>query len=111
MTRADLIDRLIALPNAIAEAEMALLTLEEQCRIAKEALQQVEDALLLDPERITGKNAEQRAAQLRAETGAERDQVVVAEYEVSKARLQVRFLTNEMWALKDVARLLGAADE
>jgi hypothetical protein len=52
MTREDLKARLLALPGLIAEAETAL-----RCRLAKEALQQVEDALL-EPDRISGKNAE-----------------------------------------------------
>jgi hypothetical protein len=47
MTREDLKARLLEPPGLIAEAETKLLTLEEQCRVAKDALQQVEDTLLL----------------------------------------------------------------
>ena len=65
MTRTDLAERLLELPRVIAEAERTVLAAEERRRLASEALQGVEDALLLDGERITGKNAEQRAAQLR----------------------------------------------
>lgn len=111
MTRSDLVERLLALPAAIAEAENTLLAAEERRRLASEALQGVEDALLLDGERITGKNVEQRAAQLRAETVPERERVTAAEYELSQAKIQFRFLTNEMWCLKDVVRLMAPADE
>jgi hypothetical protein len=41
MTREDLKAQLLALPGLIAEAETALLNLEERCRVAKEAQQQV----------------------------------------------------------------------
>ena len=111
MTRESLVERLLELPAAIEAAERAVLAAEEQRREAAEALQHVEDDLLLDPERITGKNAEARAAQIRVWTGEERHRVTTADYAANEARIQLRFLTNEMGVLKDVARLIAASDE
>lgn len=100
-------NRLLELPALIEAAECDVLTAEERKHQAMEALTRAEDELLIDPEKLTGKNAEIRAAQVRAETRLERDMVRASEYRVGEARIALRRLTNELSALKTLARLVS----
>lgn len=108
MNRTDLIARLIALPAEINTAEEALLLTEARRQAAADALQQVEDELLLTG--VEGKNAEQRAAAIRTETGGQRERLAACEYEVSLSKIVLRRLTTELSAFKSVARLLAGGD-
>jgi hypothetical protein len=96
--------RLLELPAAIAAAEEELLELDERRRCAQEALQAVEDALILAG--VEGKNQEQRAAAVRDQTQKERERLIACEFRVSEAKIARGRLVNELSALKAVTRLL-----
>lgn len=103
----ELVARLLELPAAIEAAEADVLTAEERRIQAEEALTRAEDGVLLTPDSLPGKNAEIRAAQLRAETKLEHDMVRACEHRVSEAKIALRRLTNELSALKTISRLLA----
>lgn len=106
----DCIRRLEALPELIAQAERDCLAAEEHKYRAAEALVRAEDELLLDPEKLTGRNSEVRAAQVRAGTELERDILRASEFRVGEARIALRRLTNELSTLKTISRLIGGAE-
>lgn len=105
MTKQDMANRLLELPGEIAEAEDEVLSANVQLVQAKEALQQKEDGLLLGNV-IDGKNAEIRAAQMRAHTENERDILSDAELNLKNAVTRLNKLKDEFRALQTVAGLL-----
>jgi hypothetical protein len=109
-TRTEIISRLLALPLEMAEAEDALIRARASLAEAKDILEGQEGALILDPETITGRNVEARAAQVREYTTAARQAVTYRQADVWEAELSLHRLQNEMSALRSVARLLAASD-
>lgn len=107
----ELVARLLELPQVIEAAEQDVLKAEERRIQAEEGVTRAEDFLLMDPERLPGKNAEVRGAQLRAETATERDMVRACEHRVSEAKIALRRLTNELSALKTISRLLAGEQQ
>lgn len=105
MSKQEIINRLMALPNEIFAAESVLIAANEKVQEAKNALA-IKEAELLTSGKIDGKNAEQRAAQLKALTEAERQAVAQAESEMPKVRAQLARLQNEFAALRAVAGMM-----
>lgn len=105
MTKQDIVSRLLGLPGEIAAAEDAVLGANGFLVQAKEALQRKEDSLLLGNE-IDGKNAEIRAAQMRAFTELEREDLSEAELQLKNATTRLGRLRDEFRALQAVANLL-----
>src|SRR5438552_134357 len=102
-----LVERLLELPALLEAAERDVLLAEERKLQAAETLTRAEDELLLDPERLTGKNAEIRAAQVRRETERERDMLRCAELGGAESKVVLRRLTNELSCVKAITRLLS----
>lgn len=110
-TRTEIIGRLLELPATLCEAEGAVVRARIALAAAKDRLETLEDALLLDPEALTGRNAEARAAQMREMTGEARQTVNYRQAEVWGVEMALRGLQNELSALRAAARLLaGEAD-
>ena len=109
MTKETLISRLLELPSAIAEAEGSVLENEDKRQQVADALQRIEDELLLNGI-ADGKNAEIRAAQVRSMTADTREVLVLKEQAKARALVEVRQLTHEFSALRNVARLLSGGD-
>lgn len=112
MTRQNIVERLLALPALIADAETAVITTFDDLQAAKKALQHKEDGLIFgifEPEGmvIDGKNAEIRAAQLRKYTVEEQAAVDAVEREHSLAKHQLNKLQTELRALQTVAELIS----
>jgi len=101
--------RLLTLPADINRAESTVLDAEWRRQEAASALQRAEDAVTLDVEKVNGKNAEQRAAQLRQLTEQERQAALLAERSHAEARLQLSALITEFAAMRSAARLLSEA--
>ena len=104
-----LFGRLLTLPTEIGKSEAELLAREWARQEAAAELQAAEDALLLDAERVNGKNAEQRAAQLRQLTEAERQTALLAERAHQEERARLATLHAEFSAIRAAARLIAAA--
>jgi hypothetical protein len=105
MTKQEIFKRLLELPGEIALAEDAVLEANQRVVTAKEALQQVEDGLLLNNV-IDGKNAEIRAAQMRSHTVDERENLSEAELSLKNAAVRLGKLKDELRALQAAAGLL-----
>jgi hypothetical protein len=110
MDRMLLIERLLAAPAEIALAEELLLGAEEEAADAARRLQEREDRLLLAGD-IDGRNAEARAAQLRALTEHERQTVERHEGGLRWAKRNLHLALNQFAALRAVARLLDGAEQ
>jgi hypothetical protein len=104
MNRHQFIERLLELPRLIEVAELALLKGEQQRQEAEALVVVAEDALLIAG--VEGKNSEQRAALVREQTKGERLLLTAREQLVALRRVEQRRLTNELAALRSVARLL-----
>lgn len=105
MSKQDIINRLMALPNEIFAAESQLIAIGEAVQDAKNALTTKEADLLISGE-INGKNAEQRAAQLMQLTEAERKTLAIEENLLPRVRANLTKLQNEFAALKAVAGMM-----
>lgn len=106
MTRNDLINRLLALPGAILDAEEALLTASEQAQNAKNAVTATIAALYVQ-ELITGKNKETRDAQEFDATVQVRGALAEKEHALAVKRAHLGYLRDEFAALRSVAALLA----
>ncbi|RKN75041.1 hypothetical protein [Paenibacillus ginsengarvi] len=110
LTKAQLVERLIALPTEIGAAEDNVLQAHARLVTAKELLQWKEDSLLLDKIGfIDGKNAETRAAQVRSFTKNERDEFADAEMNLKNAASRLERLHVQLKAYRAVADLLRVA--
>lgn len=105
MSKQEIANRLMALPEEIFTIESALIGVNETILNAKNTLAAMEAALLTSG-KIDGKNAEQRAAQLKQLTEDERNAVIAAESELPKVRAALTKLQNEFAALKAVAGMM-----
>lgn len=105
MTKQEIANRLLALPSEISAAEDEVLRATVSLVTAKEMLQQKEDDLLLGNV-IEGKNAEIRAAQMRAHTVDERGNLSEAELNLKNAAVRLGKLKDELRALQAAAGLL-----
>lgn len=81
----------------------------QQRRQAERQLQRRQDDLLLDPETVTGKNAELRAAQLRRSSDAHLHALDAADAILAERRVTVNLLRHQHSSLKAIARVLGGA--
>jgi hypothetical protein len=95
MTREELIERLLALPARLAEAEADALEEGRYLAQARRTLQVAEDRCLLARDEsgapaLNGRNAEERAAQLRLLTAPERGQVEYREERQARAASELR---------------------
>lgn len=108
MDKQSIINRLLALPAEIAASEEAVLQANGRLVLAKDALQQKEDSLLLGNV-IDGKNAETRAAQVRSYTQHEREALADAELMLKNASVRLTAQRNELGAMQAIAGLLGGA--
>lgn len=114
MNKHQIIDRLVTLPDLIAQAEVYVIESAEDLQVAKDSLAKMEGDLLLgniSGVLIDGKNAEQRQAQIREHTQDERKDLFEAETALAEARTEYNRLLNELKALQSVARLLGGNEE
>jgi hypothetical protein len=115
MERTELITNLLRMPEQIAQAEERFLKAQERLRDARACLED-RRAELLTKTRVdgtaylTGKNAEQREAQLHEETAGERIAVERAEAEAGKERIYLERARHEFAAYRSVARLLGGEE-
>lgn len=109
MDKQYIINRLMALPLEIATAEAEVINAQARVQVAKDSLATTEAELLISG-KIDGKNAEQRAAQLRQETEAERAVVATTENDMAQLRAQLSRLQNEFRAMRSVARLLSSEE-
>ncbi len=110
MTRDELIGQLLGFPDEIGEWEAELLRRQSALQDAREALDAREAAILLGTvpgAAINGKNAEQRAAEMRGFTDDERLAVRLAEAEVGACRIALDRRRNGFAACRAVARLLS----
>jgi len=108
MDKQSIINRLLALPAEIADAEEAVLLANGRLVAVKESLQAKEDSLLLGNV-IDGKNAETRAAQVRQYTQHERETMSDAELNLKNAAARLGKVRDEFRALRAVAELLKEA--
>jgi hypothetical protein len=106
MTREDLIKQLLAKPQEIHAAEMAVLEAQKATQKAQYALD-AREAELLQGTQIDGKNAEIRKAQLQDFTMSERAEVIGAVREEALTRSALTRLQNEFHALRSVTRLMA----
>jgi hypothetical protein len=102
---ARVVDRLMTLPEELANAEVALLEAEQARADLAARLQSAEDGLLLSGT-IDGKNAEQRAAQLRQATVVEREEWEAAAQHVARLKIALHRLQSEHASLRAIARCL-----
>lgn len=102
-----IINNLWIIPNSIQAAEETLLAKAVALNCRRAQLADAEAALALDPERVNGKNAEQRAAQIRQLTAQERADVDAADIEVRQAQIALNLQQNEFKAALALARLVG----
>jgi len=107
--RADLIGRLVGLPDHIDAAERAVLHRATQVEAAENRLRDTEAALLLTPDRIVGKNAEVRAAELRAATATERIAVADARDGYEAVRAVLATLQAQLSCDQALSRLVALA--
>jgi hypothetical protein len=109
LRRESLIERLLALPSAIAAAEAALLEAETARGHFQAHLTTVEDQLVLAGA-IDGKNAETRAAQLRTGTVACREQLEEVQATHARRKISLHHLQTEHASLRAIARLLSGTE-
>ncbi|TNJ68197.1 hypothetical protein FE784_00590 [Paenibacillus hemerocallicola] len=105
MTKQELVQRLIALPNEIEKAEEAVLLAHARLITAKDVLQQKEDSLLLG-NMLDGKNAETRAAQARQYTTNEREALTDAEINLKNVASRLERLHVQLKSFRAVADLI-----
>jgi len=98
----------MTLPVEIGKAEVELLAADQARQDAVTALTRAEDALLLDAEKVNGKNEAQRSAQLRQLTAAERQVATLAERAFSEQKTRLSGLQTEFAALRAATRLFAA---
>lgn len=108
--RIALAERLLALPGLICAAERAVIAAELRAGGARVALVAAEDALLTGDRPPDGKNAETRAAQLRASTPHLRALLALSDGELLQAKAAHHQTLHEFSALRSVARLLTDND-
>ena len=109
MTKIELIDKLASLPEQIELAEKEVIKSVQAIQGAKERLTFVEDQLLVSGA-IDGKNAETRAAQLRAHTLQQRADIQDAENKASGTRVALNRLNNELAICRAIAGMLKGAE-
>ncbi len=102
----DIVQELIDIPEEIKEAQEHVLDKSETLERVKAALKDREAELLLNGQ-IDGKNAEQRAAQMREKTKDLLGQVNKLEAELAKAKMELDHACNRFKALRAIARILG----
>lgn len=106
----DIVQELIDIPEEIKKAQEHVLDKSETLERVKAALKDREAELLLNGQ-IDGKNAEQRAAQLRMHTKAEREAIMALEAELNREKVHLDYSYNRLKALRAVARILGGEVE
>jgi hypothetical protein len=106
VTTSDLCSYLLSTPAQIEEAERNVIAAQEAARKSKEQLEDREAELIVNSELINGKNAEQRAAQVRALTMGLREILARSEARERSAVVALHRLQNEFSAFKSVARLM-----
>lgn len=116
MTPTTLIEELLALPAHIATQENRVLQVASLAVEAKDALADsvAEVRLGRNDEGfalLSGKNAEERDAQLRQFTISARRQVVDAERRLEQERAVLQHLRDRFTALRTVATLIGREAE
>lgn len=99
--------RLLQTAESLAPAARTLVDAEIARAERADQLQALEDALLLTPGAIDGKNAEVRSAALRSETRDTRDLLRAAEADCIRARAHLRLLEHQLDALQSAACLFG----
>jgi hypothetical protein len=109
MNREQIIARLLKLPGAIYDAEMAIYDALMVVCEAKEFLA-TKEANLYTEGKIDGKNAEIRGGQLRQLTIIERNHVATAENSLNQARNTFNHLHNEFKMLQTVAYLIEGVE-
>lgn len=102
----DIVQELIDIPEEIKKAQEHVLDKSETLERVKAALKDREAELLLNGQ-IDGKNAEQRAAQLRMHTKAEREAMMALEVELNREKVHLDYSYNRLKALRAIARILG----
>lgn len=102
----DIVQELIDIPEEIKKAQEHVLDKSETLERVKAALKDREAELLLNGQ-IDGKNAEQRAAQLRMHTKAEREAIMALEAELNREKVHLDYSYNRLKALRAIARILG----
>jgi len=100
-----LADSLTDAPEKLHSARVLLLAKENDFQSAENELKDEVARLLITG--LAGKNAEERAANLRICTDVLRDAVTIAGRERAKARLELERRQDEFSALKALARLCG----
>lgn len=111
MTKAEIMNRILAMPAEIESAELLLIDRQNTLLKAQSELQQVKDGLYIgvwedEGKKIDGKNAEIRDAQLRKYSTIEQNEVTRANEIVIRQRHAVSCLHNEFTALRAVVDLL-----
>jgi hypothetical protein len=109
VNRTELVTDLLSLPTEIARAEADLLAAQRALTNAKELLESAEAEAVLS-ERVDGRNAEARAAQVRRITEGPREVVRKQQDRVNRHALALRVLQARFSALRSVARLLSPED-
>lgn len=109
MDRKQIIARLCELPDLIEAQEQVVINAYGQVQECKSILTEAEDVLLLSGA-IDGKNAETRAAQLRAKTVNEREGLQKAENLLSAERAKLNRLNNELAVYRAIAGMLKAGE-
>lgn len=104
--KSDVIKELMLIPETIKYNQTNVLAVAEKIERMKEQLKDKESELLLNGT-IDGKNAEQRAAQLRMHTKAEREAIMALEAELNREKVHLDYSYNRLKALRAVARILG----
>lgn len=106
MNKQAVLNRLMALPAEIEAAEQEVVNAQWVMQVTKDTLADREAELMVTGQ-IDGKNAEQRAAQLRTLTAKERTEVANAENKLAIARARLNALHVELKALRSVAGVLA----
>ena len=109
MNKHDLIVALADLPGAINLAEITIIEAQANVTKAKETLS-AKEADLYTENKIDGKNAEIRAAQLRQFTTQERNDIAKVENILSLARIQYNLLQNHFSAYRAIAAMMKAGE-
>lgn len=109
MTKLDLINKLVSLPELIKEQEKAVINANLQVLASKDILTEAENVLILSGA-IDGKNAETRTAQVRAKTVNEREGLQKAENLLNIERAKLNRLNNELVAYRAIAEMLKGAE-
>lgn len=109
MTKIELIEKLFLLPGLIETAEEEAIRANKAIQQVKEILLDREDTLRLNGV-ITGKNVEERTAQLRQHTQIERNAIQQAENIAGGARVKLNRLLNELAADEAIAGIIKGAE-